>query len=97
LFLQDIDLMGRSMKDILVEPVRSMLIPDFYKMREVAMELGAVCFGISGSGPSVFAFTKDEETARKITEKLQKHLTGINIGSNVYISTINDKGPKVIG
>src|SRR6201994_2140102 len=91
LFMNDIDLIGRSMKDILVEPVRSMLIPDFYKMRDMAMELGAVSFGISGSGPSVFAFTRDEETAQRITQKLQQHLTGIKIGSNVYLSTINDK------
>jgi homoserine kinase len=76
--------------------VRSMLIPDFYLMREMAMSLGAVSFGISGSGPSVFAFTRDEETAIKITKKLQHHLTGINIGSNIYVSTINDKGPRVI-
>src|SRR5476649_1041463 len=94
LFMQDIDLMGRSMKDILIEPVRSMLIPDFYRMRKMAMDLGAVSFGISGSGPSVFAFTKDEETAKQITQKLQKHLTSINIGSNIYVSDINDKGPK---
>jgi homoserine kinase len=97
LFMQDIDLMGRSMKDILIEPVRSMLIPDFYCMREMAMELGAVSFGISGSGPSVFSFTKDEETAVKIAQKLQQHLTGIRIGSNTYVSTINDKGPRVLG
>jgi homoserine kinase len=97
LFMKDIDLMGRSMKDILIEPVRSMLIPDFYKMREMAMELGAVSFGISGSGPSVFAFTKDEKTANKITEKLHQHLTNIKIGSNTYVSTINDKGPRVLG
>jgi len=97
LFMNDIDLIGRSMKDILVEPVRSMLIPDFYQMREMAMSLGAVSFGISGSGPSVFAFTRDEETAIKITQKLQQHLTGIKIGSNIYVSTINDKGPRVIG
>jgi len=97
LFMNDIDLIGRSMKDILVEPVRSMLIPDFYRMREMAMEMGAVSFGISGSGPSVFAFTRDEETARKITQKLQAHLTSIKIGSNTYVSTINDKGPRVIG
>lgn len=97
LFMNDIDLIGRSMKDILVEPVRSMLIPDFYKMREMAMELGAVSFGISGSGPSVFSFTKDEETARKITQKLQQHLTSIKINSNAYVSTINDAGPRVIG
>lgn len=95
--MQDIDLIGRSMKDVLVEPVRSMLIPDFYKMREMAMELGAVSFGISGSGPSVFAFTKDEATARAITQKLQQHLTDLKIGSNSYVSTINDAGPKVLG
>src|SRR5476649_2756886 len=94
LFMNDIELIGRSMKDILVEPVRSMLIPDFYLMREMAMNLGAVSFGISGSGPSVFAFTKDEETAILITQKLQAHLTKIKIGSNTYVSTINDKGPK---
>ncbi|MDB5285932.1 MAG: homoserine kinase [Mucilaginibacter sp.] len=97
LFMQDIDLIGRSMKDVLVEPVRSMLIPDFYVMREMAMEMGAVSFGISGSGPSVFAFTRDEETAKRITHKLQQHLTNIKIGSNGYVSTINDKGPRVIG
>jgi homoserine kinase len=97
LFMQDIDLIGRSMKDVLVEPVRSMLIPDFYLMREMAMELGAVSFGISGSGPSVFAFTRDEETAKRITHKLQQHLTNIKIGSNGYVSTINDAGPRVLG
>ncbi|MFI5160280.1 MAG: homoserine kinase [Sphingobacteriales bacterium] len=97
LFMNDIDLIGRSMKDILVEPVRSMLIPDFYKMRDMAMEMGAVSFGISGSGPSVFAFTRDEATAKQITQKLQQHLTSNKINSNAYVSTINDKGPKIIG
>lgn len=96
LFMNDINLIGRSMKDILVEPVRSMLIPDFYKMREMAMELGAVSFGISGSGPSVFAFTEDIDTAHRITQKLQRHLTDLNIGSNSYVSTINDNGPRVL-
>jgi homoserine kinase len=96
LFMNDIDLIGRSMKDILVEPVRSMLIPDFYKMREMAMEMGAVSFGISGSGPSVFAFTKSEEEAKQIARKLQQHLANAGIGSNTYVSDINDQGPKVM-
>jgi homoserine kinase len=97
LFIEDLDLIGRSMQDVLVEPVRSMLIPDFYVMRQMAMDLGAISFGISGSGPSVFAFAKNEQTAIQITKKLQQHLTDIKIGSNIYVSTINDKGPKVIG
>ena len=74
-----------------------MLIPDFYVMRQIALDLGAISFGISGSGPSVFAFAKNEETATLITQKLQQHLTNIKIGSNIYVSTINDKGPKIIG
>ena len=96
LFLKDIDLIGRSMKDILVEPVRSILIPDFYKMREMAMESGAVSFGISGSGPSVFAFTKSEADAVFITQKIAKHLSELQIKSQTYVSPINDNGPIIL-
>ena len=96
LFLKDIDLIGRSMKDILVEPVRSILIPDFYKMREMAMESGAVSFGISGSGPSVFAFTKTEADASFITQKIAKHLASLQIKSQTYVSPINDNGPIIL-
>jgi homoserine kinase len=97
LFMNDLDLIGRSMHDVLVEPTRSILIPDFYKLREMAMELGAISFGISGSGPSVFAFAKDEETAHRITKKIQQHLTNLHINSNTYVSPINEQGPKIIG
>lgn len=96
LFMKDIDLIGRSMTDILVEPVRSILIPDFHKMRELAMDAGAVSFGISGSGPSVFSFARDKDTAQAIADTLQKHLTKINIGSLAYVSPINAHGPRVL-
>jgi homoserine kinase len=97
LFMNDIDLIGRSMKDVIVEPVRSILIPDFYKLKELALECGAVSFGISGSGPSVFAFAKDPQVAENINEKIKQHLSSLNIGSISYVSAINDEGPKTIG
>lgn len=96
LFLNDLDLVGRSMRDVLIEPVRSILIPDFEVLRKLAMQNGAVGFGISGSGPSVFSLTKDMETARKITDAQQKHLTKLNIKSNAYVSSVNAEGPKVM-
>lgn len=96
LFLNDIDLVGRSMKDVLIEPTRSILIPGFETLRALAMDNGAVGFGISGSGPSVFALAKDELTARKITDAQQKHLTKLNINSNAYVSSVNAEGPRVI-
>lgn len=96
LFLNDYGLIGRSMTDILVEPTRSILIPDFYKLRELALESGAIGFGISGSGPSVFALTRDAETAERITQKLQQHLRNITINSLSFVSEVNKKGPIIL-
>ncbi|HWW38312.1 homoserine kinase [Pedobacter sp.] len=96
LFMKDYDLIGRSMVDVLVEPTRSILIPDFYKMRALALDQGAVGFGISGSGPSVFALTKNEETARVITLSLQNQLKGLNINSLGFVSPVNKMGPVVL-
>ena len=84
------------MKDVLIEPVRSILIPDFEVLRALAMQNGAVGFGISGSGPSVFALTKDPETARKITDAQQNHLLKLNIKSYAYVSSVNAEGPRII-
>jgi homoserine kinase len=96
LFLNDTALIGRSMKDILIEPVRSILIPDFYHLRQLALDKGAISFGISGSGPSVFAFCKDKNTAETVTKTIQKHLSALDICSKTYVSSINGQGPKIL-
>jgi len=96
LFMKDYDLIGRSMTDVLVEPTRAILIPDFYVMRQMALNEGAIGFGISGSGPSVFALTKDADTANRITEKLQNHLKELAINSLSFVSEVNKKGPLIL-
>jgi homoserine kinase len=96
LFLKDYDLIGRSLVDVLIEPTRSILIPDFYTMRSKALDLGAIGFGISGSGPSVFALCKDRETANDITQALQQQLKGSGINSLAFVSAVNAGGPKII-
>lgn len=96
LFMNDYELIGNSMKDVLVEPTRSILIPDFYNLRTLAMEAGGIGFGISGSGPSVFALTKDRETAEAITQKLQQHLQKLAINSLGFVSEVNKKGPVIL-
>jgi homoserine kinase len=42
-----------------VEPLRSVLIPGF-DLIKTAMENGALGSGISGSGPSIFALSKED-------------------------------------
>jgi homoserine kinase len=83
------------MEDHIIEPVRAMLIPRFYEMRKIAMENNALGFGISGSGPSVFALCEEEATAAKILALLADHLAKDGIGSNQYLSAINPVGPVV--
>ncbi len=94
-FTQNIDLIGRSMEDHIIEPIRAMLIPGFYEMRQLAMENGAIGFGISGSGPSVFALCDNEATGTEILEKLSDLLKKEGIGSNKYLSPINQAGPII--
>ncbi len=96
LFQEDYDLIARSMKDILIEPTRAILIPQFYEMKAIAMENGALAFGISGSGPSVVAMTKDEEVAKNIVDKIQTHLKNMDIESFGYVSRVNTVGPRVL-
>lgn len=96
LYTQDYDLLGRCMKDVIVEPVRSMLIPEFDKMKETAMENGALGFGISGSGPTVFSLYRSADDAQKVLVNLKQMLSSKGIESNIYLSEINKNGPIVI-
>jgi homoserine kinase len=95
LYTQDYELLGRCMKDVIIEPIRSILIPEFDKMKEMAMGNGALGFGISGSGPTVFALFKSPDQAQKSLQEMKQMLTKLGIESNIYLSEINESGPIV--
>jgi homoserine kinase len=97
LYTNDYELIGKSMQDVIVEPIRSILIPGFANVKAAALKAGALGGGISGSGPSIFALSKDEKTARKAGEMMQIEFSSLAIGSEVYVSKVNQKGPIVIG
>jgi len=88
----DYSLISRSLHDVIAEPERSAFIPDFKNIKNLALSLGALGFGISGSGPSVFALCKDEETAKRIGKAVSERFQRLNLGSDEFISGINNKG-----
>lgn len=92
----DYDLIGRSLHDVIAEPVRSMLIPLFAVAKQSALTNGALGCSISGSGPSIFALTKDEITATKISNAFKTIYESNDINANVYVSKINPRGAEVI-
>lgn len=96
LYREDYSLISRSMQDVLIEPVRSILIPEFARLKELALEAGALGFGISGSGPSVFALSRDAETASRVSRQLRDHLQQLDIASDTFVSPINAQGPRIL-
>ncbi len=92
----DYDLIGRSMQDVIIEPVRSILIPGFAEVKKSALDAGALGCGISGSGPSIFALSKDKGIADYVGDCMSRVFTNLNIGSEVYVSKINNSGPQIL-
>jgi homoserine kinase len=92
-FLQkDYALIGRSLEDVLIEPVRSMLIPGFDTLKKNCLAAGALGGGISGSGPSVFMLSENEATAKAVTNEMDNLYQGLGITAYSYTTTINKEG-----
>ncbi|WP_103068323.1 homoserine kinase [Aquimarina sediminis] len=96
LFTEDYDLIGRSLEDVIIEPLRSILIPEFQNVKEVAIQKGALGAGISGSGPSIFALSKGIETATKVAKAITEVYNKTGLDFDIHISKINDQGVKII-
>ncbi|MBO2544831.1 homoserine kinase [Salegentibacter sp. BDJ18] len=96
LYTQDYELLGRSLKDEIIEPVRSILIPYFDELKNLAAANGALGFGISGSGPSVFAMCKGDTVAEKVKAEFQEFYQDKNIDFDLHLSKINPEGIKIL-
>ena len=92
----DLDLIGRSLEDVIIEPVRSILIPGFDEVKTNCKEAGALGGGISGSGPSIFMLSKEEKTAKEVESAMKNVYDRIGIDYNTYVTTINKKGVEVV-
>ena len=92
----DYDLISRSLVDVIAEPNRSKLITGFEEIKKTAIDFGAIGCGISGSGPSMYALSTNLKKAKDIAFEMKNKFKSFDIGSNYYISKINDTGAKVI-
>ncbi len=90
----DMNLIGRSMIDVVAEPYRLSMIPYYGKVKQAALNAGAVGCGISGSGPSMFALCSEMEVANAVGDEMQKAFQEIE--STAYISKINHQGAKIV-
>ena len=96
LYTSDYELIGRSLHDEIVEPLRGPFIPKFDVIKKTALENGALGSGISGSGPSIFALSKGIETANRIAKAMFVVYEDMNLPFEIHVSKVNPEGVKII-
>lgn len=92
----DYDLIGRSLEDVIIEPVRSILIPGFETIKKQSKEAGVLGGGISGSGPSLFMLSKDKATALAAENIMKDVYNRLGLDYHTYVTTINNEGCTVL-
>ncbi len=92
----DYALIGRSLEDKIVEPARKVLIPHFDSVKSACLEAGALGGGISGSGPSIFMFSVDIETAKRVESAMRNDYANSGLAFSTYVSKVNPDGVKIV-
>ena len=96
LYAGDLALLGRSLGDVVAEPVRGVLIPGFHGVKDAALASGAIGCSISGAGPAVFALAASTAQAATVGTAMQKAFAAAGLEAVRYVSEIDGSGPRVV-
>lgn len=92
----DLVLLAKTLKDVVIEPQRSAAVPCFEAVREAAEKGGALGFSLSGSGPSMFALCEDAK-ARNLAVAMEQACRTHGIGCQSWVSPMEAPGARVEG
>lgn len=87
-------LLGKTLKDVVIEPQRVAAVPCFDAVREAAEATGALGVSLSGSGPSVFALSEDAK-ARQLAAAMEQACRSCSIECEFWVSPMNAPGARV--
>ncbi len=97
LYRGDLPLLGRSIDDRIIEPLRATLIPGFASVKHAALSAGALGCSIAGSGPSVFAFADEDAAAERIGAEMQAAFrSAAGLDSDLFWGKVSTQGARVI-
>jgi len=96
-FLNDVKMIANGIEDTIVEPTRKGLIKGFDKVKEYALDNGALAVTISGAGPSIIAFSQSGQGVdpSQIAESMRKGFLDSDIESKAYVCGPSD-GARIV-
>jgi homoserine kinase len=95
LYTRNETLAAKMMTDVIAEQHRKVLLPRFDDARKACMSSNALAFGISGSGPTVFAIARELDEAKTMQAWLEKEYIQNSDGFS-HICQLGDKGTTLI-
>lgn len=81
------------LKDVIAEPYRYKLMPNFKQHKAELIHLGANAMGISGSGPTIFAVCHNQDIAEKAHHYLQQNYNE-NERAFSYVCKLSEQGAQ---
>jgi len=91
-YRNDLPLVARGLKDVLIEPRRSSLIPGFEAVQQAALEHGALAAAISGAGPTVCAWLDGLDSAQAVAGAMQAAFKQHGLDSEHLICPVDSPG-----
>jgi homoserine kinase len=90
----DVELIRKTLKDVIIEPQRADAVPCFGAVREAAERGGALGFSLSGSGPSMFAFVESGR-AQNLAVAMEQACRTHGIECQSWVSPLDAPGAHV--
>ena len=90
----DIDLVGRTLRDVVIEPQRARAVACFEDVKEAAMSAGALGCSLSGSGPSIFALC-EERLSANLASAMERACRALGIECQSWVSSLDAAGARL--
>jgi homoserine kinase len=95
-YRDDLSLLKRSLTDLIIEPQRAKLVPGFAEAKAEALQAGALGCSLSGSGPSVFAWTDSAKSADRIAGAMVVAFEKAGHSADRWISPVSPSGARIL-
>lgn len=90
----DVGLIGRTLRDVVIEPQRAAAVPCFEDVKAAALRAGALGCSLSGSGPSIFALC-EERRALNLASAMEQACRALGIDCQSWVSPLDAEGARL--
>lgn len=95
-YRDDLALIGRALRDLIVEPHRTKLVPNFGGVQSAAMDAGALGCSLSGGGPTVFAWCDGSGAAETVRSAMMDAFSEVDVATESWVSPIPSDGARIV-